>query len=361
MATKRQHFVPQVYMKAWETQVENKSEPNKKFKGIYVFENDTRIGNGFNRDSILWEPHLYTIGFKYQAILKSCPLVKSDFVDQIYSLLRINTQKPVYGKKGYSKIKTKSSIHKHIYDIHDWDFYYDDGNLAKKKSILNRIYDLNCYVLERAFDDIYEKRWESVCERFINGVQDGPPISTSISGRKIDKESAINMIEFFFMMLCRSPQFDAMGIYTKIKETLLYPTFADREFSDELISSIWHSELYKMFFKKNDGFYNNVIGKIIQGCQMVLFEIYDSAGSFITSDNPAFQNMSVISKENLNGFVFPITPKHLLFIANGDYDSIDVVDYRFADRDTIQRFNKIIKNHKNKTIVANERTIDHLI
>lgn len=36
MPTKKQHFVPRVYLKAWETQVETLKEPDKKFKGIYV-------------------------------------------------------------------------------------------------------------------------------------------------------------------------------------------------------------------------------------------------------------------------------------------------------------------------------------
>lgn len=35
MPTKRQHFVPRVYIKAWETVVTNKNEPNKKFQGVY--------------------------------------------------------------------------------------------------------------------------------------------------------------------------------------------------------------------------------------------------------------------------------------------------------------------------------------
>lgn len=37
MATRRQHYVPQVYMKAWETEVETITEPDKKFQGVYVF------------------------------------------------------------------------------------------------------------------------------------------------------------------------------------------------------------------------------------------------------------------------------------------------------------------------------------
>ena len=43
MPTKKQHFVPRVYMKAWETQVETLKEPDKKFNGIYVIK-DGSIG-----------------------------------------------------------------------------------------------------------------------------------------------------------------------------------------------------------------------------------------------------------------------------------------------------------------------------
>lgn len=64
MPTKKQHFVPRVYMKAWETQVETIKEPDKKFNGIYVIK-DGSIGDGANRNSVLWKPHLYTINFKY--------------------------------------------------------------------------------------------------------------------------------------------------------------------------------------------------------------------------------------------------------------------------------------------------------
>lgn len=41
-ADKKQHFVPRVYLKAWETQVETLKEPDKKFKGIYVIKDGKR-------------------------------------------------------------------------------------------------------------------------------------------------------------------------------------------------------------------------------------------------------------------------------------------------------------------------------
>lgn len=116
MPTKKQHFVPRVYMKAWETQVETLKEPDKKFNGIYVIK-DGSIGDGANRNSVLWKPHLYTINFKYSFICNSCAKVKSQYVDLIYDLLKTGFKQPVYGKLGYSIIKTKKSINKHFFEI----------------------------------------------------------------------------------------------------------------------------------------------------------------------------------------------------------------------------------------------------
>lgn len=131
--------------------------------------------------------------------------------------------------------------------------------------------------------------------------------------------------------------------------------------SDELMVGVWYLELYKMFFKRNSGFYHNIIAKTMDSCQMILFEAYDNAGTFITSDNPSFQNNSIVTKENSNGFVFPITPKYLLFIGKGSIDSIDIVSHRYANKDTIHHFNKIVLNNRNNTVIASDRTICHII
>lgn len=77
MSTKKQHFVPSVYMKAWETEAETSKEPDKKFAGVYVF-HGSDVGEGANGNSVLWNLHLYTINFSYSYICQSCPKVKND-------------------------------------------------------------------------------------------------------------------------------------------------------------------------------------------------------------------------------------------------------------------------------------------
>ena len=84
---------------------------------------------------------------------------------------------------------------------------------------------------------------------------------------------------------------------------------------------------------------------------MILFEAYDGSGAFITSDNPAFENRSVVETQNTNGMIFPLSPKYLLFIAKGA-DGINIVDHRFADTDTILHFNRIIAHYKKETLIA---------
>lgn len=183
------------------------------------------------------------------------------------------------------------------------------------------------------------------------------------------------MLDSFFIMLCRNSEFDAMGFYTQIKENLLYPVFdlmykddveletlgfeisEGKEYADELMIGIWYSELYKMFFKSAGGFYHNIVQLALGGCQMILYEAYDDVCEFITADNPAFEHKSsVVERDNESGLIFPLSPKYLIFIAKGD-DGINVVDHRFANSETVKKFNRIINAHKTEFIISSSKNL----
>lgn len=381
MPTKEQHFVPRVYLKSWETNVETLKAPHIKFSGVYTFEDHTLLGNGANKKSILWMPHLYTIRFHHNFICRSCPRIMEDFINQIFSIMRDNGSKPIYAKIGYSVIRTKKSIRKHLHEIDDWIFYYEDGNLAKQAAIQRNINALNSYVLENAFDDYLEKKWDSVQQGFIDAVRNSLPAEINSSERLIPHQLAFDMLSCFLMMLCRSPYFTAMGIYQKIKDTILYPMFEElcisaipkeqseitdedrekaieegKQYADAIMTGVWYSELYRMIFGNTGGFYHSIIPMILSGCQMILFETYPNSEHFITSDNPAFEHMLKMTTENTNGFVFPISPTHLLFIAQGS-DKFNLVDYRYANNETVRHFNQIIISHKHNLIIADTKRI----
>lgn len=369
MHTKRQHFVPRVYMKSWETQVETSKEPNKKFNGVYVFDGTNQI-EGCNRNSVLWKPHLYTISFKHWHLCGSCSAVKKYFVEKIYELIRINATRKVYGKKGYSIIKTKRSISKHFFEFYDWDFYYDNGDTAKRSSIINQVEDLNCYILEDSFDVFFETKWEHTLNEFVSSVKSAMPVTGGQGERKIPEKVATEMLASFFIMLCRNPEFDAMGIYSMIKERILYPVFTSlfsdsdeedntnlsegKSYADELMQEIWYSELYKMFYKSSGGFFHKAMEVALSGFQMILFEAYDNAGLFITSDNPAFQNESHVETRNSNGLIFPLSPRFLLFICKGT-EGINVVDYRMANAETVRYFNGVIYRNRTNSVIVNTK------
>ena len=350
MAPRDQHFVPRVYLKAWETKVETKKEPHRQFDGVYYFNKGDTTGEGATRDSILWKPHLYTISFRQLYLAKKCPRVYSFFVDEVFNSMRTNSPQPVYGKLGYSLIKAKKSVYKHLYDIDSWDFYYDDGTTARKKALLNRFNDIRCYLLENSFSSVFENDWESILQAFIDEVKQALPTPELGLDRKITERTAKNMMEFFFMMLCRSPQFDAMGVYTWMSDILTQTFSGDKEIK-EMMDAVWFTELYRMFYKNNGGFYHTALAKAVENCQITLFESYPDAGSFITSDNPAFQHVSRVETTNMNGYYFPISPMHMLFIAKGSAP-VNVVSYRMADSALIKKFNQIIASHSIEKIVS---------
>ncbi len=352
MATKNQHFVPRVYLKAWKTKVENKKEPQKQFDGVYYFKDKAIIGEGITCGAILWEPHLYTISFKQLYLAKECPMVYTFFANEIHQSMRNNSPQPVYGKLNYSIIKTKNSVRKHLFDIDDWDFYYDDGTVARKKALLNRFQDIHCYILEDAFSSIFESKWESIFKTFIDEIKNSTP-NVSTGNRTISEKSVREMLEFFFMMLCRSPQFDAMGVYSWIGD-ILKQNLGDLEETDEMMDAVWFTELYRMFYKRKGGFFHTGLAKIMESCQIILFEAYPNAGTFITSDNPAFQHISHIETINMNGYYFPISPEYMLFIGKGSAP-VNIVDYRMADAKLVKKFNRLIAFYSNKLIVSMEK------
>ena len=362
MPTKKQHYVPRIYLKDWETTVCNNTAPNP-FSGVYTFEDKKDIGEGKKRESILWERHIYTVLFSDIFIFgEACPKILTDFANQINIILKDVKNGPVYGKYGYHIIKTSSSIRKNLATINEWDFYYPDGRLASKKNILNQIYNCKSYILEEAFDFYYERDWEVIKNEFINAVKSKLSTASFENEIYISQETAENILAFVLMMLCRHPNFDAMGIYQSIENYILKPLFFSEEntvdeseeennenekFVDSFMQCIWKSELYKIFYKNSGGFYNNVIKMAWNDLQMILYEVYDGAGEFITSDNPVFEHKSSVSLNNENGIIFSLSPRHLLFIAKGN-DPINVVGFRYAKKKEIRYFNNVIfQNRKN--------------
>ena len=372
MPKTRQHYVPQVYLKAWKTRIINK---NGDFNGIYSFTDNSCIGKGYSTKAVLWNSHLYTINFEYSFIGNSCPKILNDFSEMIHDYLQNGMEKPVYGKLGHTVIRAKHSIAKNIHKISDWDFFYSDGKKARKKSLISKINDLKSYILEDGFANLFETEWEQVLNEFINNVVSIPPLTPYSSERVVPYKSVINIVKFFFMMMCRNPCFDAMGTYKTVVDYSLVPLLQDlakdetneserqtfiKNESDLIIKGCWYSELYRLLYKHKGGFYHPMINKVCKECQLMLYDAKKSGISFITSDNPAVLNINNFLVENFNGFIFPLTPDYLLFVAKGDSE-ITHVGYKQVNINFVKTINNLIRINHFKTVVANKQDLNDFL
>lgn len=349
---KRQHYVPRVYLKAWVTEVESSKNPRNHFDGVYYFENRNTVGEGKKIENILWRPHLYTVKFNSSKIklFKECPKIYNFFVNKIYTLMKENKPIPVYGKWRGNKLKTQNSIYKHLDNINNWDFYYYNGNKAKKKTFLNKFNDIYCYLLENEFSKRFENMWENVYKDFISEVEKNSYLNANA---KVSQEIIENIVSFFLMMLCRNLKFDGLGNYSWIADNLEQIRFSDDSI-EEIKTDLWLLDLYRIFYRTNKGIYNNAFVNIVRDGKLVLVKA-NSKRKFITSDNPAFVHMSKVEMENKNGFYFPISPNYLLLIVKGGNGSLNIVEYRTVDSEMVRKYNQIIASHGNKIMVSTEK------
>lgn len=357
MTTKIQHFVPRAYLKAWEGPVTSQQNPSTVFNGVYFFTGDDKIGDGRNKGSILWKPNLYTVSFEQAFIGEKCPKIKKDFVEKIYKLMRNRKPQPVYGKHGRAIIKTKESIRKHMADVDEWEFYYDDGNLARKGGIIKSIHDLNSYILEDEFSRRFETSWPNVLSQLIHQLHDPSRRRKEGKDQYVDFETntAYEIFAFFQMMQCRSPRFDGLGVLTWLNNIIKDSLEGETE---TMMEALWYTELYKMLFQNNHGYYHTMLKSEMEHCQMICFEVMDGAGMFITSDNPAFlYKTKAPERYERTGYYFPISPYHLLFMGKGSglYNSMI---YRVADRKTVRLFNQMIYQAKDESIVSKEKELE---
>lgn len=367
MTIRRQHYVPRVYLKSWETQVVKKKEPNNPFKGVYYFEkSDLGVGDGRNKDSILWEPRLYNIDFELSFIIKSCPLIEKDYIKQVAEKLE---ERKVNAFHLGKILRTSKEMATYFFELDNWDFKYKATpfNIAVKKAILNKIKQINSYVIEKALDDVIEKNWAQCLNAFINEMENTIPLNGVDEVRRINENIVIDMIKMVFFLICRNPNFDYMGILPKIFGVFsailsdIASSERTKEFLEKQRTAIWLKEIYNGLFKVPNGYFHTMKKTAQKDFQIILYKCWEGEGSFITSDIPAFEHLSLVEYTNLNSIICPLTPQYILLLMRGEKNSLRDVNFRRVNNDVIRRLNRIILNHSKKALVANQRYLGYLL
>lgn len=372
MGKKDQHYVPRVYLKSWLGTVYSNHEPSKPFEGIYVFSKDNLSqGNGITREKVLFNKHTYTVDSKHLFISNSCPLIAQDYAKSIHDAIIARDADIVLNGERFSETE---KIAKHLQEIDDFGFICrSSGRELSPKAIINQIKDIRSYVIEDAFANLVENKWEGILKGFIVGVTSSLIIGPSSDIRIISPTIVGNMVDMFILMACRNPQFDCMGIFPAMKEiffdSLIRSEPPNTEFSkvlvdmsSEMMRGLWLREVYRALFHVPGGWFLQLRDLILNSCQIILFHIHNSHsdGCFITTDNPAFMYVNNVVKENRNGFYFPLTPEFIIGIFKSN-DNISGVSYRIAKAPDIKVLNQIVRSSSTQELVANRRTLNNII
>ncbi len=371
MATKNQHYVPKVYLKAWETIVVSKREPKKPFQGVYYYEKDAlETGDGRNRDTILYLPRLYNINSNLFFMIDKYSKIQEDVINQVITKLKDRKVDTFF--QG-NQLKVFSDFADNFYALDAWEFIHHErpGDTVSKKKIINEICDINSYVIENAFDNLVESKWEERVQKFIDLMEKTVPINGIDGLREIDKAMVLSVVEMVIYLICRNPEFDFNGLLPKVVDcfTAYLPNAEDDsksalikdEFKKSQEDAVWLGELYNGLFRVSRGYFHLLKQTAQSDLQLILYKCYENDGSFLTSDKPAFENRSKVYAENYNAIYCPISPKYLLFMGTGEKHSLNKVDFRMADNNVIRTFNRIILNNSTKVIISDKKHLGYIL
>lgn len=372
MAQRFQHYVPQVYLRAWETGVRSIKEPDKVFKGVYFFnKNDLHIGDGRNVKSILSQQHTYTIGYESSFLFQEMPEVAKDYGEKILAVLDKHDAEAFFNGKKLDCWEDLTSAELFA-TLNDWEFY-KKGNItqpARKNSILKDIKAIHSYVIEVRLDNFLENDWERKRDDFLRQIKNKTR-GLSQDNVTIDQNLIYELVKSMLLLMCRNPAFDCLGIFSKIKDVFTYVFSEDNvnekvkisssNIADDLVHGAWLAEIYKGLFQGDQGFYKVFFENILEKCSVSLLYCPEENGSFITSDNPAFMYISSVEKINRNGFYFPLSPQYLLLFGKKRYEKITCIDVHRITNEEVRHINSIILNKSINAIISRNRRLGYLL
>lgn len=159
----------------------------------------------------------------------------------------------------YKILKTPEELFNNLFELVEGEFRYKQYpfNLAKKMAILNDIKQINSYVIENAFDDVLEKKWQKFLNDFIYQTENTIPLNGVDEIRQIDEDTVIEIVKMIIFLICRNPEFNCLGIFPNIKQTLLdillestdFKVQMDREdYVKNQMDALWFYVIYKALY-----------------------------------------------------------------------------------------------------------------
>ena len=214
---KKQHYVPQTYLKAW-------ADENNK---VYVYEKDTEILKQYSKvEKVLYELDLYT-----KTIFDSVILDDKE-KESIFSFL--DQYKVYYNDEGIEKVLNDYNDYtKYYFDFENWIIRREDNTIVSKKSIRNNIEQNRFTIIEQNWHCI-ENEWESLVQNIDALIKNDIPLSSS---------NKYKLIEFMVVQKYRTIM--ALEFFKCITKNLLNSFDLDEKFLSEITE-----ELGMAYFKQ---------------------------------------------------------------------------------------------------------------
>ena len=325
---KKQHYVPQTYLKAWE------DENNK----VYVYEKDTDTLKQYSKvEKILYELDLYT-----KTIVDSV-ILDNEEKESIFSFLDQYTV--YYNDEGTEKVLNNYNDYtKYYFDFENWSIRREDNTIVSKKSIRNNIEQNRFTVIEQNWHCI-ENKWESLVQNINNLIKNGTTLSLTnrhklIEFMVVQKYRTLMALEYFKHM--------AKKVLNSIKE--YYDEELFNKFTEELGISYFKQQMEK-YQKGQNGVILNEIEYLKENANIVFFVPINK--KFITSDNPVILiNDESFLNGRYNGLYFPILPNLMIGIFKGDGNKYSITSLA---PQKVREFNNKIKNNSYKYYVTNNK------
>ncbi len=321
---KKQHYVPQTYLKAW-------ADENNK---VYVYEKDTEILKQYSKvEKVLYELDLYT-----KTIFDSVILDDKE-KESIFSFL--DQYKVYYNDEGIEKVLNDYNDYtKYYFDFENWIIRREDNTIVSKKSIRNNIEQNRFTIIEQNWHCI-ENEWESLVQNIDALIKNDIPLSSS---------NKYKLIEFMVVQKYRTIM--ALEFFKCITKNLLNSFDLDEKFLSEITEELgmaYFKQQMQKYQKGEKGIILNEIEYLKENANIIFFIPINK--KFITSDNPVILiNDEHFLKGKYNGMYFPILPNLMIGIFKGDGKRYSITA---LTPQNVRRFNNKIKYNSYEYYVTN--------
>lgn len=255
----------------------------------------------------------------------------------------------------------KNDYGNYYHHIESWEFrnINNPKKREKNKAVINELKQVNSTIIDDELQRQVETNWHNNLERFLYEMENNVPGYEGF--RKVQLKTVTGIVRMMVSLIARNPNFNYMDLMPQLKNSIYGVLPEDNNLKKDFKKAFWLLDIYRFLFNTESGFYTRMLSYILEKNQIILYKCMEDAGTFITSDNPAFYHSCILEKEDYRSIICPLTPYYLIMITKGMKEAIDQVDFRAANNSLIKKFNRVILSASTEKIVSNRKYLGYIL